>query len=153
MEAVRSFLGTDVYSSGKVIGRVTDFLINTKNNTIGGIECLSKTGIIRSKFFVDSRGIRHVDKNGIVIDKNYISYKKQFNEEFAADFAISHDNRFSSGSVGDFYFDPITFKLNSVSVKNGFLDDLIFGRDIIPINDVSVTNKGMVILKNRRDNR
>ena len=72
MEAISSYIGCDVYAGGKVIGRITDFLIDLKNKNIRGISCLSNTGIIRTRFYVEKSGIIHLDRNGAVIDKRIL---------------------------------------------------------------------------------
>ncbi len=147
MEALSSYIGIDVYCQGKVIGRITDFLININDNNIGGITCISNTGIIRSKFYVDKSGIMHLDRNGAVIDKSKIRYKKSFDEEYSqSGFGIYKDKDYFAGSVGDMYFDPINLNLESVSIKKGFLDDVIYGRDIVDIKNISMTEKGLVIV-------
>ena len=48
--------------------------------------------------------------------------------------------------MGDFYFDPLNLELESVSIKKGFLDDLIYGRDIVDIKNISMTEKGLIIV-------
>ena len=142
-----SYIGTDVFCNGKIIGRITDFLINIPNKDISGITCLSNSGIIRSKFFVSRSGILHLDRNGAVIDKEKIRYKKSFNEEYAqSGFGIYKDKEYLSGSVGDMYFDPLTLKIQSVSVKKGFLEDAIYGREVVDINNISMTEKGLIIV-------
>lgn len=147
MEALSSYIGIEVYCQGKVIGRITDFLINISQKDIGGITCTSNTGIIRSKFYVDKSGIMHLDRNGAVIDKNKIRYKKSFDEEYSrSGFGIYKDKDYFAGSVGDIYFNPVELNIESVSVKKGFLDDLIYGRDIVDIKNVSMTEKGLVLI-------
>ena len=144
METVSSFIGTDVCCNGKVIGRITDFLIDFRNKYIRGINCISNLGIIRTPFIVDKSGILHLDRNGVVVDAKKIRYKKMYIEEYS-NIGISQKNVFSSGSMGDVYFDPDPLELKSISVKKGFLDDLIFGREILDINDISVTDKGIIV--------
>ena len=147
MDTLNSYIGTDIFCKGKIIGRITDFLINVKDNNISGITCISNTGVIRTKFFVDKSGILHLDKNGAVVEKEKIRYKKTFDEEYAqSGFGIYKDKDFLSGSVGDVYFDPISLKIESVSVKKGFVDDLIYGREIVDIKNVSMTEKGIVVV-------
>lgn len=147
MERASSYIGTDIYCGGKIIGQITDFLIDVPNKCISGITCISNTGIIRSRFFVTKEGIRHLDRNGVVIDKKHIKYRREFHEEYAkSGFGISRDADFFTGSVGDIYFDPSTLDISSVSVKRGFLDDLIFGRDIVDIHDISMTDRGLIII-------
>ena len=147
MEALSSFIGIDVYLSGKVVGRISDFLIDTHNKTVSGIACVSTVGIIRSRFFVKRGGILHLDRNGVVVDKSYIRYKKAFDEEYSSGgFGVYRDKEYSKGSMGDMYFDHSTLKIESVSIKNGFLDDLIYGRDIVSVNDVSMTDKGIIVV-------
>lgn len=147
METLSSYIGTDIFCNGKIIGRITDFLINIKDNDISGITCISNTGVIRTKFYVDKSGIMHLDKNGAVVNKDKIRYKKSFDEEYAqSGFGIYKDKDFFSGSVGDMYFNPVDLKLESVSVKKGFIDDLIYGRDIVDIKNISMTEKGLVIV-------
>ncbi len=141
MEALNSYIGCDVYAGGKVIGRINDFLIDTKNKSIGGISCISNTGIIRTRFFVDKAGIIHLDRNGVVVEKKKIRYEKKFMEEYSQ---ISSGNEFLNGSMGNVYIDPDTLMLKSVSVKRSFFDDLIFGRDFFDIDDISLTEKGIV---------
>ena len=147
METLSSYIGTDIFCKGKIIGRITDFLINTKDNNISGITCISNIGVIRTKFFVDKSGILHLDKNGAVVDKEKIRYKKSFDEEYAqSGFGIYKDKQFFSGSVGDMYFDPVNLKIESVSIKKSFIDDLIYGRDVVDIKNISMTEKGLVIV-------
>ena len=141
MEAISSYIGCDVYAGGKVIGRITDFLIDLKNKNIRGITCLSSTGIIRTRFYVEKSGIVHLDRNGTVVDKRMIKYKKSFFEEFSV---ISPQRDFFNGSMGDIYIEPHTLKIKSVSVKRGFLDDIIYGRDFFDIDDITLTEKGIV---------
>ncbi len=140
MEAISSFVGTDVYLNGKVIGRITDFLIDCKNKSIKGIACISNTGIIRSKFYVEKNGILHLDRNGVVIDKSKVRYKK-FIEEYSV---ISPQSEMIYGGMGDIYIDPSTLLIKSVSIKRGFLDDLIFGREFLDIDEITMTEKGIV---------
>ena len=140
MEAISSFIGTDVYLNGKVIGRIIDFIIDCKNKSIKGISCISNTGIIRSKFFVLREGILHLDRNGVVIDKSKIRFDK-LNEEFSV---ISPANDMTYGGMGDIYFDPSTLLIKSVSIKRGFLDDLIYGREFLNIDEITMTEKGIV---------
>ena len=144
MDTVSSFIGTDVYCNGKVIGRITEFLIDYKNKLIRGINCISNTGIIRTPFFVAKAGILHLDRNGVVIDGKRIKYKKEYAEEYSS-IGFSRQNEFFSGSMGDIYFDPSTLELKSVSIKKGFLDDLIYGREILDINEISLTDKGVIV--------
>ena len=147
MDTLSSYIGTDVFCNGKIIGRITDFLINIQNKDISGITCLSNSGIIRSKFYVSKSGILHLDRNGAVIDKEKIRYKKSFIEEYAqSGFGIYKDKDYLSGSVGDMYFDPVSLKIQSVSVKKGFLDDAIYGREVVDIKNISMTEKGLVIV-------
>jgi uncharacterized protein YrrD len=147
MEAISSYIGTDVYCSGKIIGRITDFLINISKKELSGITCVSNTGIIRSRFYVDRSGILHLDRNGAIVEKSKIRYKKAFNEEFAdSGFGVYRDRDYFSGSLGDIYFNPVDLTLESVSIKNGFIDDLIFGRDIVNIENISMTEKGLIIV-------
>lgn len=141
MEAISSFIGCEVYAGGKVIGRITDFFIDLKNKSIKGIVCLSNTGIIRTKFFVEKSGIIHLDRNGAVVDKNKINYKKSFYEEYSV---ISPKNDYFNGSMGDVYIDEDTLKIKSISVKKSFLDDLIFGREFFDIDEITFTEKGIV---------
>lgn len=141
MEAISSYIGCDVYAGGKVIGRITDFLIDLKNKNIRGISCLSNTGIIRTRFYVEKSGIIHLDRNGAVVDKRMIKYKKTFLEEYSV---ISPQKDFFNGSMGDIYIEPHTLSIKSVSVKRGFLDDLIYGRDFFDIDDITLTEKGIV---------
>ena len=107
MEAISSYVGCDVYAGGKVIGRVTDFFIDLKNKNIRGISCLSNTGIIRTKFFVEKSGILHLDRNGIVVNKQMIKYKKSFLEEYSG---IVPQRDFFNGSMGDIYIEPDTLQ-------------------------------------------
>ncbi len=147
MDAISSYIGTDVYCSGKIIGRISDFLIDVSKKDIGGITCISNTGILRSRFYVDKSGITHLDRNGAVINKNKIRYKKALNEEYAdSGFGIYRDKDYFAGSLGDIYFDPISLTIESVSIKKGFIDDIIFGRDIVSIKDISITDKGLIIV-------
>ncbi len=147
MDTLSSYIGTDIFCNGKIIGRITDFLINIKNNDISGITCISNTGMIRTKFYVDKSGIMHLDRNGAVVEKEKIRYKKSFDEEYAqSGFGIYKDKDFFSGSVGDMYFDPVSLKIESVSVKKGFIDDLIYGRDVVDIKNISMTEKGLIIV-------
>ena len=133
MEAISSYIGCDVYAGGKVIGRITDFLIDLKNKNIRGITCLSNTGIIRTRFYIEKSGIIHLDRNGAVVDKRMIKYKKIFLEEYSV---ISPQKDFFNGSMGDIYIEPHTLAIKSVSVKRGFLDDLIYGRDYFDLDDI-----------------
>ncbi len=147
MDTLSSYIGTDVFCKGKIIGRITDFLINIQNKDISGITCLSNSGIIRSKFYVSKSGILHLDRNGAVIDKEKIRYKKSFDEEYAqSGFGIYKDKDYLSGSVGDMYFDPVSLKIQSVSVKKGILDDAIYGREVVDIKNISMTEKGLIIV-------
>ncbi|MBE7092437.1 MAG: hypothetical protein E7365_04585 [Clostridiales bacterium] len=147
MEALSSYIGIDVYCQGKIIGRITDFLINITQKDIGGITCIGNSGIIRNKFYVDKSGIKHLDRNGAVIDKDKIRYKRFFYEEYAqSGFGIYKDKDYFAGSVGDIYFDPVKLKIDSVSVKKGFIDDMIYGRDIVDIKNISMTEKGLIII-------
>ncbi len=141
MEAISSYIGCDVYAGGKVIGRINDFLIDLKNKNIRGISCLSNTGIIRTRFYVEKAGIIHLDRNGVVVEKRMIKYKKSFLEEYSV---ISPQKDFFNGSMGDIYIEPDTLMIKSVSVKRGFLDDLIYGRDFFDINEITLTEKGIV---------
>ncbi len=147
MESAASFVGTDVYAGGKIIGRVSDLMIDTEQKKISGVACISNIGIIRGRFFVRADGIIHIDRNGIVVDKSKVRYKKSFGEEYASDFAVFGNESFLSGSVGEIYFDPLTLKIESVSVKHGFLDDLIFGREILSADDIAMTENGIIIDK------
>lgn len=141
MESINSYIGCDVYAGGKVIGRIYDFLIDFKNKNIFGIICLSNTGIIRTKFYVEKTGVLHLDRNGAVIDKSKINYKKKFDEEYSR---IYSQSEFRNGSIGNLYIDPETLEFKSVSVKKSFLDDLIYGREFFDINDITLTEKGIV---------
>lgn len=141
MESISSYIGCDVYAGGKVIGRINDFLIDLKNKNIFGISCMSNTGIIRTRFYVEKSGILHLDRNGAVIDKNKIKYKKFFNEEYSKIYSKSD---FNNGSIGDLYIDPETLSFKSVSVKKSFLDDLIYGREFFNIDEITLTEKGIV---------
>lgn len=147
MERASSYIGVDIYCGGKVIGRITDFIIDARKKSVSSIKCISNTGIIRLEFTVPKSGILHIDRNGVVVDKNKISYKKN-NEEYSQDtLGIYNDTRLFSGSPGDVYFEPGTFKLSAVSIKKGLIDDVLFGREIVDINDISLTNKGQIIKK------
>lgn len=145
MESLGSFVGTEVYCKGKIIGRINDFIIDTKHKVIEAISCTSSVGIIRGKFFVSRDGILHLDRNGVVVDKNKVSYKRAYLEEYGF-FGIFRENDYFSGSMGDIYFDPITFELQSVTIKKSFLDDILYGREVVDIKDVSMTEKGLVIV-------
>ena len=46
--------------------------------------------------------------------------------------------------MGDVYIDEDTLKIKSISVKKSFLDDLIFGREFFDINEITLTEKGIV---------
>lgn len=143
LEAVSSFIGTNVYCNGKVIGRITDIVMDMSAKKIKSLKCISNTGIIRSKFFVTEEGILHLDRNGAVIDKNSIVYNMK--EEYSG-FGITRDSDYFAGSVGDIYIDPETHRMHSVSVKQGLLDDLIFGRAVFEAKDISLTDKGQIII-------
>ena len=143
MEAVSSFIGTNVYCKGRVIGRITDVVMDMTAKKIKSLKCLSNTGIIRSKFYVLEDGILHLDRNGAVIDKNSIVYNMK--EEYSG-FGLTGDSDYYAGSVGDIYIDPVTHRMHSISVKQGLLDDLIFGRAVFEAKDISLTDKGQIVI-------
>ena len=66
-------------------------------------------------------------------------------EEYSG-FGITRDSDYFAGSVGDIYIDPETHRMHSVSVKQGLLDDLIFGRAVFEAKDISLTDKGQIII-------
>ena len=141
MDALSSFIGCDVYAGGKVIGRVSDFFIDLKNKCVCGITCLSNTGIIRTRFYVEKSGILHFDRNGVVVDRRQIKYNKSFLEEYSV---ITPKTDFSNGSMGNVYIEPDTLSIKIVSVKRSFFDDLIFGREFFDIDEITLTEKGIV---------
>ncbi len=147
METISSFIGTDIYCDGTVIGKITDLSVDIHKKTLFGLQGIKNYGLIREKFFVDKSGILHLDRNGAVIKKSAIKHKKFFGEEYGrSNFDIFKNNDFYSGSVGDFYIEAATMEILGVSVKQSFLDDLIFGREIVNIDNISLTDKGLVII-------
>ncbi len=149
MKSAKDFIGTEVYSNGKNIGRITDIIFDVRNKKIKGLTCVSNLGIIRSRFYVPENGVIILDPKGTLVDKDKIEYKKSFYEEYS-DFGISKNSDYGYNSLGDIFVDPENRKILSVSIKKGFIDDLIFGREIKDISDISLTNKGQIIINENR---
>ena len=139
MEAASAFIGVNVHCGGKVIGRITALMIDFKKKEIGGLACVSTNGLFRRRFFVKKEYILHLDRHGAVVEKH------PFTEEYGR-IGAAKEADFVFGSVGEAYFDPATLKLQSVSIKRGLLDDLLYGRDIVDANNVSLSDQGVVII-------
>ncbi len=145
LEAVSDLTGISVFCDGREIGKVTDVIMDMKEKKVKGLKCRSNFGILRTQFFVKEKGIIRIDKNSAEADKKYITYGMK--EEFAqSGFGIYRDNGFFAGSVGDIYIDTETRFIDSVSVKKGFIDDIVYGRESFDAKDISLTNKGLIIV-------
>lgn len=145
MEAVSNLTGISVLCDGREIGKVIDIIIDMKEKKVKGLKCRSNFGIIRTPFFIKEKGIVRIDGKSAVADRKYITYG--FKEEFAqSGFGIYRDNGFFAGSVGDIYIDTETLFIRSVSAKKGLIDDIVYGRERYDAKDISLTNKGLIIV-------
>lgn len=143
MEKLSDFVGTDVYSDGKKIGRITDFFISPREKKITGFSGVTTSGLIRNEFFVTRAGIMHIDKNGCVVDNKKIFYKRRYAEEFG-EMAVFSPGILSDNSIGDIYFDSDNLKISRISIKKSFFDDVIYGRETVDIDDVTISKKGVI---------
>ena len=138
MEKASNVIGAPVYVNGKVIGNVTEILVDKRE--IAGLTGLGNTGIIRSKFFVAKRGILKMGRDAVLAAVGAVRYRKNFIEEYGR-FGVYRENDLLS-KVGDLYFDPVSLTIESASVKKGFWDDLIYGRETVPMQMATMTSKG-----------
>jgi uncharacterized protein YrrD len=149
MEKLSDFVGTDVYCDGKKIGRITDFYISPREKRITGFSGLTTSGLIRNEFFVSRAGILHIDKNGCVVDNKKLFFKRNYAEEYG-EMAVFSTGIFADNSIGDIYFEPENLNLERISIKKSFFDDIIFGRETVDINDVTISKKGIIKLEGKR---
>lgn len=143
MEKLSDFVGTDVYADGKKMGRITDFYISPRDKKITGFLAITTSGLIRNEFFVSRGGILHLDKNGCVVDNKKIFFKGNFAEEYG-EMPVFSKGLFSDNSIGDIYFEPDTLQLERISIKKSFFDDVVFGRETVDINEVTLSKKGII---------
>ena len=148
MEKLSEFVGTDVYCDGKKIGRITDFYISPRKKEITGFSGLTTSGLIRNEFFVTCGGILHIDKNGCVIDSKKLFLKEKYIEEYG-EMPVFSSGVFSDNSIGDIYFEPESLKMEKISIKKSFFDDIIFGRETVDINEVSISKKGIIKMEEK----
>lgn len=138
MEKASDVIGAPVYVNGKAIGTVTELLVDKRE--IAGLTGLTNTGIVRGKFFVGKRGILKMSRDAVLVAADALKYRKNFTEEYGR-FGVYKENDLLS-RVGDLYFDPATLTIESASVKKGFWDDLLYGRETVPMATATMTSKG-----------
>lgn len=150
MEKLSEFVGTDVYCDGKKLGRITDFYISPREKKITGFLGLTTSGLIRNEFFVTRGGILHIDKNGCVVDNKKLFFKGKYVEEYG-EMPVFSSGVFSDNSIGDIYFEPETLNMERISIKKSFFDDIIFGRETVDINEVSISKKGIIKMEGNNE--
>lgn len=141
MERLSEYLGADIFIDGKKAGRITDFFISPRQKKISGLSGITSRGLVRNGFFIPRSGILHLDKNGCVADGKKIFYTLALSEEIGD---ISVYSTIGSDRIGDVYFLPETLEIKRLSIKKGFFDDLIFGRETVDISDIFITGKGKI---------
>lgn len=138
MERLSDYLGIEVYSSGKNIGVISDFFIAPKEKVISGF--MGKTNFLFGKnFFVSRQGILHIDRNGCVVDGKKVFYNRLYAEEYGEISLTSNSNE-----IGEIYFDASNMQPKSLSIKKSFFEDVVFGREIVDIDQIIISKNGLI---------
>ena len=143
MHKLSGVLGLPVIAlhEGKRAGTLKDLAFTKNGRELEGILVEPKGGYAISKKFVKKEDIISFEKDAVTIEsEKKVSGigRKQFDKSYRDSSSITGLKVFSRsgqelGFVEDFVFDPSTGLIESVELSNGILQDILDGRQILPL--------------------
>jgi uncharacterized protein YrrD len=130
---------------GKILGVVEDIIISFQNREVKGFELKKRGYDIASRGFL-FKDVENFGKDALIIKKSScidslknldinISFNKARipNKKVICGRRVYTNTGRELGVVEDILFDPTTGRLEGIEVSDGILEDIIQGRNILPL--------------------
>ena len=156
MERISNYIGIPVIckDTSKKAGEVKEILFSREEKEIKafmvGISYNLTNRILPYENIsnINNESIIIEDNSKLIVDKNK-KFKTDFNEiEKLKNIEVYSLKGHKCGEVKDAFFDPTTGKIEAIEVSMGYIDDIIRGRNIVPLFAKTEISEELIILDN-----
>lgn len=141
-------IGLTVLSSSALrpIGQVREVLLSPDGRRICGL-VLDGTGRRQPTRTLDFAAVRSVGETSLVADEVYLAEGTQSRcgRELQG-LPVLRWTGEEVGVVDDFHFDPATGQLTALQVSRGFVDDLLSGKELVPLEGPVTAGEAAILL-------
>lgn len=145
------YLGAGIRSihTGKIVGELQDFTFKLGEQKIRGV-IGTGNGLLKKKFFVPIDAICSMNEDEVKIDNTKIRMLNGANyaEEYGNIIGqpVQDSRHYYNGKIAEIYFSPECFDVFDTTIKRGILDDIITGRETVPVTALSKGENGLIIV-------
>lgn len=140
-----SILGLPVITDEnyKIIGKISKIFISKDLKNIAFFEIISKD-LMHSRYVLPTEKIKVIGNDAVIIDDSKCIYfnKKTNNNYITIDSILNKKvytvNGNNIGYINDAFFELSSSKVEAVEVSDGFIEDVLNGRKIVPFIGKSI---------------
>lgn len=151
MQKMSDYLGVEIRAAktDKKLGEISDFSFKPGDTKLRGVIGIGM-GLLKSRFFLPVDGIVSLEEEKLVADSEKIRQLKRNEhlEEYGniIGLAVEDDTHYYNGRIAEVYFSPVSFEVYHTTIKRGFLDDMITGREVVPVSSLAISDKGLTVV-------
>lgn len=156
MKKISDIAGMKVLDSrGKLIGEVEKVVYSRSRNKIPGI-ILKRNRLIKNHTAVQFKDIISfggdvliINPNSTVNPSNVVEISRIFEEELdITGYRVYTSEGIEIGTIKDLLFDETSGVVQGYLLAGDFVEDLMNGRKILRLDDISIIGEGTIILNN-----
>lgn len=136
MSRARELIGLPVLTRAglRSLGRVQEVLVSRDGGHLCGL-VLEEGGWVRPRRVLDYAAVRAVGPTRILADERYLSEESQTKccRELLGLPVLTPSGE-ELGRMDDLHFDPAGGQITAVQLSRGFVDDLLRGKVLAPVN-------------------
>jgi len=161
MLRISEMVGFPVYCNDtqKKEGRIKDFLINIEENKIKWL-LINCGNILHKTKFINYNTIYSIGKDLVIIkSKSNLLKDNMVSKDFSESTKVFFGKKVISekgdiiGFIDDIIFEEAEGKILGLILTNGIIDDILFGVNILPVDDsFRYTSDKLIISENYRKN-
>ncbi|MBY6277507.1 MAG: hypothetical protein CWE10_15085 [Symbiobacterium thermophilum] len=144
----RDLIGLSVLASPDMrpVGRVQEVLISRDGRRIRGL-VLETGGLLSRRRVLDYQGVKAVGSTYVLAEERYLEDEAETRCGSAlTGLPVLDGSGEELGMLDDLHFEPSTGEIHALQLSRGFVDDLLSGKAIVPLNGPAVTGEGAILL-------
>lgn len=123
-----------------------EVLLSRDGSRICGL-ALEGGGILQPRRTLDYQAVRIVEETHIIADEVFLASdgEARCREELQG-LPVLNGEGAEVGLLDDFHFDPNTGRITALQLSHGFVDDLLRGKETLPLGGPVVTGESVIML-------
>ncbi len=148
MSRARDLIGLPVLAGPDLrpVGRVQEVLISQDGLRLCGL-VLETGGLLSRRRVLDYQAVRAVGSTYVLADERYLEDEAETRCGSAlTGLPVLDGSGEELGTLDDLYFEPSTGEIRALQLSRGFVDDLLSGKAILPLDGPALTGEGAILL-------